>query len=193
MMLSNMHAWILKLQIPGVLSRCSFSSIVPFLEIRARRSEYSLKRNFFQFLWFSHQLLSRRGRWCVASRVLDNSEDAFRKNHAVVGTIMMVLVLLKLNWVVVSPSELLGSFVKSGQVAFPRTKKWLATTSSDGDHDWGLNCASPSHLIGILTAREWRNGIAVKRISASICTVAWGYGEECFITESIKVFVTHSC
>lgn len=109
-------------------------------------------------MWFSHHLLARRGRWCVASRVLDCSEEAVRKNHAVVGTIIMMVLLvrLSLNWVVgVSPSELLGSFLKSGQVAFPRTKNWLATTTcSDGDHDWGWNCANPFHLIGILTARE---------------------------------------
>ena len=82
---------------------------------------------------------------------------AFKKKPRSCGNrlMMVVLVRLNLNWVVVSPSELLGIFVKSGQVAFPRTKKWLATTtSSDGDHDWGLNCASPSPLIGTLTARE---------------------------------------
>jgi len=83
MMLSNMRAWILKFQIPGVLSRCSFlHQLYLFSRFGHVGVSIPLKRNFFPFLWFSHQLLSRRGRWCVASRVLGNSEEAVvRKNN----------------------------------------------------------------------------------------------------------------
>lgn len=79
--------------------------------------------------------VSRHGSRMILKRRSENTTQF-------VETITMMRARLTLNRVVVS-SELLGSFVKSGQVAFPHTKKWPSATSSDGDHDWGLNRASP--------------------------------------------------